>query len=170
MEGAPASLDVGTLPEVMDDDELADLFAELDFARSSVGDVVAHNDFQVSVLGGLWTMVNMGVGYDAYQGRVTTLNSDAFHFAVDYGFQRAARYNVSLYGEEGAFVLAKTWVEKAQFFFNLWRAQPNRLYAFSDAELRSWVPSPELEQLIERLEGRAKARALDLRNFAPVRR
>ena len=76
-------------------------------------------------------MQHLGRSHDAYKGQVASTTSDAASFARAYGFQLSSHYNVDLYGEAGAGVLAQAWVEKAQFFFiygnsNLTQSMPSQ--------------------------------------------
>ncbi|CAK0857358.1 unnamed protein product, partial [Prorocentrum cordatum] len=149
-EGADDHDDFGV--GALSDEDLDELFAALSEARQLIVDTVeVDEDFHVNVLGGLWTMVHRGVSHDAYQGTVIRRQSQASKFAVSYGFQAAQRFNVTLYGEEGALTLAQAWVRKSQFYYNIWKAQPLHDYIFSAAELRAWEPPPALVALIERL-------------------
>ncbi|CAK0874375.1 unnamed protein product [Prorocentrum cordatum] len=168
-EGADDHDDFGV--GALSDEDLDELFAALSEARQLIVDTVeVDEDFHVNVLGGLWTMVHRGVSHDAYQGTVIRRQSQASKFAVSYGFQAAQRFNVTLYGEEGALTLAQAWVRKSQFYYNIWKAQPLHDYIFSAAELRAWEPPPALVALIERLPpGRARSRAVSLRDFRLAR-
>jgi hypothetical protein len=152
------------------DADLDGLFAELTEARLDAADgIVVCIDFKVVVLGGLWTMVHMGVSHDAYQGKVARANSEASDFAVAYGFRNSARYNVDLYGEVGARVCASTWTSKVQFFFDLWKARGGGAYVFTDDDFGSWRPNADFLATVAGAKGRALVRVLALRDDRPVR-
>ena len=66
-------------------------------------------NFDIRILGGSWTMARSGRSHDAYRGIVLRQGGEAALFAKGYGFSLGARYNIELYGDEGAMEMAKTW-------------------------------------------------------------
>ena len=107
-------------------------------------------------------MREFGRSHDGYRGQVARATSVAADFARTYGFQLTSRYSVDLYGEDGALVLASSWAEKAQHFFDIWSQQSDPAYKFTEAELASWQPRAPFRVLLDTLTGRACRRVRDL--------
>lgn len=153
------------------DEELEVMFDELSKARqkATVGES-GGADFYVTVCGGRWTMEHLGRSHDAYRGQVASKVSDAAIFAVEYGFQVASRYNTDMYSEEGAQILAQTWVDKAQWFWDIYKEQGDPYYEFTDDDMASWEPGTAFSRLLPTWSGRALTRAVQLRDARPMRR
>ena len=151
--------------------ELEELFDSLTFARErAAGADDGGQDFVVSICGGNWTMKHLGRSHDAYKGQCKSATGQACQFARSYGLQLSQGFNVDLYTEEGALELAKTWVSKAQHYFDLWQAQSDSTYRFSEEDHKSWLPGPRFVELLETWSERACARARALRDFRPLYR
>ena len=152
------------------DSQLDAMFDELASARENVTSSTSEGgDFICTVLGGSWTLQHLGRSHDAYRGQVARSASEAAAFAKEYGLQTSSRYNVDLYGEEGALTLAYTWAAKAQHFYDIWKKQPNPAYAFTDQDFASWQPGHRFLELLGILTGRALQRARGLRDYRPAR-
>ena len=80
---------------------------------------------------------------------------------------RSACYEISLYGDHHAAVLARSWRSKMQFLYNQCRRLGDDLHDFSDEEKAAW-PEPSDLTLAERELAsvpRARARIQQIRNL-----
>jgi hypothetical protein len=156
----------------LDDDEMDELFSEFLEARAdAVHGPPAATDFEVVVMGGAWTIAHLGRACDAWKGKAIALGGDAAKWATKYGFNTAARFNIDLYGDHGAKLLAKTWCSKCQHFWDIWKHQHDDDYTFSVRDWESWQPSAEFLALrLGLLAPRAKIRCDQLLSQRPLSR
>jgi hypothetical protein len=95
------------------------VFEELQAARKLlVGPVDTIEHFKVSPLGGAWTAANLGVAFEAYQGKA--VGAHVGEFCQRYHLQKAARFDVNLYSPEGSVTMATFWCERMTFFYEYW--------------------------------------------------
>jgi hypothetical protein len=142
-------------------DVAADIFARLaelraDLAKAEAADIF----FRVVPLGGMSTLRTRGVGIDAYRGKA--VGRDAESWCRRYGLQLAARYDISLYGPDGAATMAKEWCCRMTFFFTMFLdagcpAPGSFPYVadcgYKESELfRGYAASLELPLALRRLE------------------
>lgn len=105
--------------EAMGDDELAAIYEELERRRRKIAEDAPANgdDFRVGVKGGAWTMANRGVSADAASARAA--NALAIEFCHRRSVPKTVRFELSLYGEANAAILARFWAHRMQYFFDL---------------------------------------------------
>lgn len=145
-----------------DDDELDDLDDELvqspdvkallqkfrDHWRES--EEQRCSDFQTTLLGGAWTSKHKGVLADAFSAQAK--GERAIAFCIARHMPRSARYEISLYTEQFASVLARAWCHRMQFLLNLAIKHDSDTHAFSPDELASWVEPTELARAEKELQ------------------
>ena len=138
------------------EDEAA-LWAKVEALKSPVEDPkLRHEDFQVKVLGGKWTMEHKGVGADAIQGLARS--REALQFCLKFKVPKSSRYEIATYGEEAAALFARTWVAKMQAFFNLWHSASEAIEAFSQEQYTSWVEPSDFSRQAKALKNNPSAR------------
>ena len=52
------------------------------------------------------------------------------------------RWDFSLYGDRGPFILARTWCHKANHFYRIWESSADPAFTFTQAHVLSW-PEPQ---------------------------
>ena len=158
----------GSSEEEDDDATVEELFENLQDKREEWHTAAARGeveDFRVVLLGGAWQQRTKGVAYDAFRGEAK--GPEAHEWCAQYSLQKTARFEISLYGEHNAHLLAKTWCDKMQHFFWIWQAAGMRKYRYSAADRASYVEPEGFKALISSLEGRQLQRAMQLRTLAP---
>lgn len=156
--GAP-----GEEPEEVCIDEV---FEQLRQRRTEVlGEAPCGVPFPVKLLGGAWTARNRGVPFDAYKSEAAT--RDIASFCMCYSLPRSARYDISLYGESGASLMAHAWSKKMSELYRLYYDAGGGDYKF-DIENLDIHFGDAFEAYASGLEGRAATRARQLCDFKPV--
>ena len=106
-----ADIDVDEL----DRNVAAEAFAALDKVRE---EWQAHpqrsDDFRCCVLGGAWTMRNVGRAYDFFCGNAATKR--AKDFCKAYSMSQSARFSAELYGESVAATCSAAWCDNMHYF------------------------------------------------------
>ena len=118
--------------------------------------------------GGAWTAAHRGVSFDAYRAEGSNRRADAFLEAQH--LPKSARFDVSVYTQAGAALLARTWCEKCQHLYDIAAAHGDERHEFSDAELAMWLEPSAFADLTEHATGRALQRCLWLRALRPCPR
>jgi hypothetical protein len=102
-------------------------------------DRAANVDFMVTICGGRWTMINLGVAYDCFKAEGRT--REATEFCQRFRFNKSRSYNISTYGEGDASTLAHFWKTRMQFLFDRWMDAcevGGGLASPGDVDLSSW--------------------------------
>ena len=98
-----------------------------------------HGICRLAVCKGASTFEKTGYPFDA------VLASASGHAAVawckTYMGKVDRRWDFSLYGEHGPFVLARSWCHKVNYFHNLWQSSLDPDHSFSEEEIQNW-PEP----------------------------
>ena len=81
-------------------------------------------------------MQHKGKAWDAAKGYAS--GKDVCGWCIKYHLVRTARYESSLYGEEGCKVFAMAWIAKMQYFYTIWKNQDNEDFKFTPADLNDW--------------------------------
>ena len=108
-------------PDALDDDQVQAVFQDLEQRRqawdlNAPGD---HADFRVTLLGGAWQQRHKGTTYVAFKGAVRQ-GSTSEHWCLQYNMPKSARFEISLYGEGGAYIMANAWCHRLNFLCSLY--------------------------------------------------
>ena len=122
-------------------------------------------DFRYALLGGSWTMKNRGKAFDAWRGAVRGKDAEAWCDALK--LNHSARFEVTLYTERGAALLAKTWCHRMQFLYDLHLASRKDEVVYTEENLAPWEPSKELGYIIETLPEKAQKRVRGVLGLRP---
>ena len=126
--------------------------------------------FKVVPLGGKWTVQHKEVPMDAWQGK--PVNAVALNFCqlYQFGTSGAQRFDVSLYGNEGALILARYFVSKMTFFFKHWAdAGASESYVFpADIQVDWQEPEKFCAFALEASNPKIVQRVEALRGLVPV--
>ena len=112
-------------------------------------------DFQVSLLGGAWTLAHRGVVADACSAAAR--GERAVPWCRSRGMPLSARYDLRLYGEEVAAILARGWCSKMQFLLNESFKTAEPTARLTEAARDRWVPPSELARVELDLAGHRRA-------------
>ena len=108
--------------EAHDDDEVvkmaADIMRDLDEVRAIARVGVDIEHFRIGPLGGAWTLREQGVLFDAYKSWAS--GAEVCDWCDRYMLQKTARFNVSLYGNQGSINMAKQWMHRMHWCFEAW--------------------------------------------------
>ena len=152
----------------LSDLDIEGLFSALRAAREEAAEEsVEGNDFRVRVLGGTWAATHKGVAFDAYRGEPA--GEQALQFLEAQGLPKSARFDVSLYTAPGAALLARTWCDKCQYWYDIATANENHCHEFTEVETKSWEEPQGFTDLALLLQGPALQRWQWLHNLQPGR-
>lgn len=162
--GGEEEAEIADLPN--EEDVLQDVFAELHEKRLELlGDVVRREAFPVRLLGGNWSARQHGVPYASFQAATWTAAVQTF--CNTYGLPKSAKFEISLYGEAGASTMCHAWSKKMQHLYSCFLDGGGEGVEFTE-EHRCTDLGAEFEALAAGLVGRARMRADQLRDIAPV--
>ena len=101
------------------DEALEEIFSALMQKREEtlMVEVADPSLFKVALLGGAWTSRHRGVACDAFQG--SARGEAAKAWCGQYHLNKSSRYEISMYGERAASLLAKSWCHKMEHFYNI---------------------------------------------------
>lgn len=124
--------------------------------------------FCVAPLGGQWTSANLGVAMDAWQGKAC--GKDPAYWCKLYCMQATMRFDLSLYGNQGALACARYFVQKMCFLYRLWVDGGAEIpFTYSDELLGLFQEPVEFTQLVLSCENhKAQQRFLLLRSLRPL--
>jgi hypothetical protein len=103
------------------------------------------DDFGVSVLSGQWQLQHKGMFVDAF--KASAKGEESIEWCRSRGLHVSARYELSLYGDATAAVLARAWAAKMQYMFNLCMANHDPLLAITDELIQAWPEPSEFSTL-----------------------
>lgn len=153
-------------PEPHEEVIVEEIFEQLRHKRSEVlGRVAPGACFPVRLLGGAWTARNRGVPFDAFKAECA--NREIGSFCTVFSLPRSARFDISLYGEAGASLLAHSWSAKMAFFYELYMEDASDTFRFDLGNL-NFEFGEEFNAFVSGLRGRAASRAAQLRDLRPV--
>ena len=144
-----------------------DVLEDLAQVRESTKIDSVIDNFRMGPIGGNWTMRHLGMVYDAF--KAYAYGRDVFDFCDMFGLSKAARFNVTLYGDQGAITMSKQWCHKMNWFHEVWRSEGSpRPFHFSDALLAEYEEPTEFGRFVLTLaDARAVKRACELRTLRP---
>ena len=67
-----------------------------------------------------------------------------------------------------AHLMCRLWCHRMQYLFDVWLNSGDAFFVFQQSDIDAYREPPELQQLIDRLAGKHKQRALDLRKVVPI--
>jgi len=105
-----------------------------------------QGDFKVAVLSGQWQLQHKGVFADAFSA--SARGEDAPEWCQARRLRKSARYELSVYGEHVAGVLARAWAGKMQYMFNLCCSQGDTV-ALTAEQLAGWQEPSDLTQVAQ---------------------
>ena len=95
---------------------------------------------KISVCKGINTFELTGYPFDAVLASAS--GSFAHSWCTSHLKKVSRRFDFSLYGEQGPFILARAWCHKANYFYNLWESSVDPAFTFTQAHVQSW-PEPQ---------------------------
>lgn len=148
--------------------ELADsIFEQLAQVRATVREqVAAPEHFRIGPLGGSWTMRRLGILSDAYKGWAH--GADGGAWCDMFNLAKAARFNVNLYGDEGAAMMARQWTMRMSFLYQAWlgAGSPKNFIYEAEELLGRYTEPPESRGFVSKLSApQALRRVEQLRAF-----
>ena len=166
---AGVAIPAAVLPVVDEDEELtfaAGVAEAMEAARAEVGEeVIAElKSFKVRLLGGDFTMKAKAKGCDYWLAECRGKKPKEF---VGVYF-RYASFRVGIELGADAHLLCRMWCHRMQYFFDVWLNSGDAFFVFQQSDIDAYREPPELQQLIDRLAGKHKQRALDLRKVVPI--
>ena len=93
-------------------------------------------DFRTTMLGGAWTLQNVGVTADAIKGYAA--NKDSQQFCVRFHMPKMQTFTIRKFTEIDASALALFWCAKMQHYYNLWTEQQDQHMVWTDTHLASF--------------------------------
>jgi hypothetical protein len=164
--GAKVAKDVA-VPEDSDSDGIdeEEVLNELYKKRAELADGAPRltPDFSVVLLGGSWTLRHLDVPFDAFKGRATSGDVEAW--CVRWGFQKSMRFSVSLFSEATAQEMAKSWCGAMQHWHDL--SLTSSEAEFSSALAPKWTPTEEFEAIRRDAVGPLAARCQQILSMQP---
>ena len=124
--------------------------------------------FGIRPLCGKWTAAHVGVAQDAWQAYA--VHQDQKDWCWRYGFNTTARFNISLYGREGALTCCRYWVSKMACWFRVWvLAGASVPFLYEPRHFAEFIEPPAFTALcVAEPEPRAQARFNELRALRPA--
>ena len=115
--------------------------------------------------GGRWTAEHRGVAYDSY--RAQARGGSPSTFCVLHRLPKTATFAVARYSEDVCLELAKLWIHRMTFLYELWfRTGLAKPVLYTSGLLSSYKVPAELESLFA-VPGHAQARAREILRLAP---
>ena len=151
----------------LDDDAVDEVYAELEAKRMEWQDdgVLTQNWFKVTLLGGAWLRQQKGRSFDAFKGAAS--GGAVAEWCGKRGLQKSMRFEVTLYGEKGAAIMARAFYHRMSYFYGLCCELGELDHEFAAAEKASYVEPTELTEFASTLSGQAWQRVLQLRSLWP---
>ena len=151
-----------------DDAALEDMFAELHqrVQLLEVDSRTALRNFQVTLSGSVWAQRNRGIPYDSFLG--SAKGSDAKAWCRRYSLPLTNRFDVELYGEADANVLATTWCKTMQYYYDLYVESNMEVYVYTDMDSQGRPQPQDFAALVSQASGRKLQRVEGLRQLRPT--
>lgn len=177
-EGSQSSHTQGARPELAEESAV-DQDAVLDKVWEGMAEkrqewelqgVPAGVDFTVDVTDWAWTRGQAGKAYYCASG--SAAKGDPTAWCRRYQLTPQTSFSAKLYGEKVASGLATEWCRRLQFYYDLYKAQPSREFAYTKAHKDALPASEAFAQLQSELEKGSKAekRAQAIESLFPSRK
>ena len=88
-------------------------------------------------------------------------------FAVRMGMNRSARFECSVYSQEGATALAKGWCSRMGFLYDVWLRRDGDSWPFTEQALKEYKPPDELAEFMQAWSHRQCKRAREVMSLLP---
>eukprot|EP00971_Amphidinium_carterae_P344959 6485661-Amphidinium_carterae.2 len=149
-------------------DEVRDLFQELSEKQRELKNSThtASKDFVIQILGETRKMQATGKAVAGVRASLRR-GSAVEAWANDLCMQLAKRYEFSAYGEKHAMRLARSWIHRMEFLYQLYVLTPETEHAYDEEHLARYVPSEDLASCLADLKGTGYKRALEIRSLVP---
>lgn len=117
---------------------LDSLWAEMAERRAQWADEeqVKGDDFDVQMLGDRWTE---DLRHKAFDSIIGLARASAKPWCKIYGLSTKTYYSIKLYTESGATLMAQEWCDRMQHFYDIWKAQGDAQYTFSEDDSTMYV-------------------------------
>ena len=124
--------------------------------------------FTTQVRDWAWSQAQAGKGYFTVSAQAA--KGDASSWCRRYQLNSQVSFSTRVYGQEVATGLAVEWCRRMQYFYDLYRAQPTRDFAYTKAHKEALQLSDAFLQLKVGLPTGSKAeqRALAIESLFPV--
>jgi len=126
------------------------------------------DDFTTEVRDWAWTSAQQGKAYFCVAGQAA--KGDPTAWCRKYQLSGQASFSARLYGEKVATALSLEWCRRMQFFYDIYKAQPARDFAYTKAHKFALQADPAFLQLQSELPKGSKAeqRAQAIEALFPV--
>jgi hypothetical protein len=143
-----------------DDAVVTAIFDALGAKRAALADEseLEFDNFRVTILGGQWTAKHKGVPFDAVQATARGDLPNAW--SIKHGLNRSARFELALYGEAWAPVLARGWAHRMQFFYNLHVSSGTDDYRYTAVDAALYVEPAEFRRAADALDSAAASKRI----------
>lgn len=150
----------------LDDERLLLMFAELERKRATETPVeIAPQSFRTKLLGSRWLIREKAKPADAWQGAARTSQAEAW--CRRYGLTKSARFEITLYGNANAILIARSWRHKMEYFYKKWMAAGCGKYQYSENDVEVYEEPQEFTQAVQGLSGQQSARVAQIRALVP---
>lgn len=122
---------------------MQDLHERRKAPAETCSEVEAH--FRWQLRGGAWTAAHKGLSYDAFSAGPIVKGGRAEAWCLQWGVTRSASWSISVYGEEAALTLAKSWVHLHEWLYRTWlehRSEEN--WSFTEEVMEQYEEPPAL--------------------------
>ena len=120
--------------------------------------------FTTTLLGGAWLMKYKGIEYDAFQGKASA--GLASEWCLLYGLNKTARFDLSMYSEHGAGIMARAWCHRMEYYFSIW-VEAAEGYAYTNDDHEAYTEPNDFEAFAADVQGRVLQRVEQVRAILP---
>ena len=165
----PLTEEPPSLEAEVDDDAIQAVFDALHKKREEwhMGAAGEPSDFTVSLVGGAWSQKKFGKAYHAFKSAAR--RGDPEDWCGEYGLNKSASFEISLYGEPLAALLAQAWCHRLQYFYNIYLQCAEAGCTYSQKDVEAYEAPAEFKEAIGTLTGRQLARAAQISSIVPMR-
>lgn len=121
--------------------------------------------------GGTWAGAMKGIAFDCYAA-YTVKDSGADLFVASYGnLRQSAPWSIRMYGDREALTLAKAWIHRLFYFFNIWQGASEcagGAHQSSMGDAHAYQEPPEFSALAEGAQGAFASRVKQIRSMVPA--
>ena len=151
----------------LSDDQVEKTFALLRAKRAEWAEQFAQEAvtaFTTTLLGGAWLMKYKGIEYDAFQGKASA--GLASEWCLLYGLNKTARFDLSMYSEHGAGIMARAWCHRMEYYFSIW-VEAAEGYAYTNDDHEAYTEPNDFEAFAADAQGRVLQRVEQVRAILP---
>ena len=150
--------------EVLDDEDVPEALRKLRLQYCGDDE---HESFVIKLLGGKWTKKHLGVVADA--ACCVAVGAIAQHWCDGYLIQRRYVFTFKTYTREGSLMLAREMCRRLQFYLDVFCAQEDEDFLYSQEQLDSYTEDPKFTQLMRQWPSKSSfhKRGLRIRSTVP---